>query len=123
MASSTITLTDEADANIVYTLVGQTDKGAIYRNASRALGLPQGLNFSMNIGNPGAKGNDRIEIKLHDSVQNSETGLVSTGSVRVLISLPRDSAWTEQMSQDIMIQLQDLFADANAILLADGLVP
>jgi hypothetical protein len=123
MASSTITLKDEADANVVYTLVGQTADGAVYRNAAAPLGLPQGLTFSIKLGVPGSKSNDRIDVKLHLSVENSETGLVSTGTAKISLSLPRDSAWTEQMSQDIMIQLQDLFSDANAILIADGLVP
>lgn len=123
MASSTITLKDEADANIVYSLVGQTADGAVYRNAAVPLGLPQGLTFTIKLGTPGSKSNDRIDIKLHLSVENDTTGLVSTGTAKISLSLPRDSAWTEQMSQDIMIQLQDLFSDANAILLADGLVP
>jgi hypothetical protein len=123
MASATITLKDKADANIVYTQVGQTDRGAMYRNAGRALGKPQSLEFSYNLGNPGAKGNDRISISLKNTVQNDDTGLVSTGSVGIQLSVPRDSAWTQTDSEDLLIQLQDLFTDANAALLADAITP
>jgi hypothetical protein len=123
MASATITLKDKADANIVYTLVGQTDRGATYRNATRALGLPQSLSFSYNLGAPGALGNDRINITLRNSVQNGDTGLVSTGSVSIQLSIPRDSAWTTTDTEDLLIQLQDLFADANAEDIADGITP
>lgn len=123
MASSTITLTDKADANIVYSFVGQTDKGSVYRNASRSLGLPQSLDFRYQIGNPGSKGNDRISVSLKNSVQNADTGLVSTGSVTIQLSIPRDSEWTQTDSEDLLIQLQDLFTDANAALIADGITP
>jgi hypothetical protein len=123
MASTTITLKDEADANISYDLVGQSPTGAVYRDSTRSLGLPRSLNFNFAVGAPGAKGNDRITCKLSNSVQNSETGLVSTGSVTVVLSVPRDESWTIQMSQDMLIQLQDLFADASAITIAAAQVP
>jgi hypothetical protein len=123
MGSATITLKDKADADIVYTKVGETDKGATYRNASRTLGLPQSIGFSFQIGAPGAKGNDRINIVLKNSVVNSDTGLVSTGSCSIQLSVPRDSEWTTTDSEDLLIQLQDLFTDANAALLADAITP
>lgn len=124
MASASITLKDKADANIVYTLVGNTDRGAAYRNAARALGLPQSLDVAFNIGNAGSKGNDRISITLRNTVVNSTTGLVSTGSVSIVLSIPRDTAaWSETDSEDLLIQLQDLFTDANAALFADAIVP
>lgn len=123
MASATITLKDEADANVVYTQVGQNETSALYKDATRELALPRTLRFQFKLGNPGAKGNDQIIMKLNNSVENATSGLVSTGSVSVVLSIPRDSAWTNQMSEDLLIQLQDLFADANSIALADGLVP
>lgn len=123
MASSSITLKDKADANIVYTLVSQTENGAVYRNAARSLGLPQSLRFSTNIGAPGSKGNDRVNITLKNSVQNETTGLVSTGSVSIQLSIPRDSTFSVTDAEDLLVQLQDLFVDANAEDLVDGIVP
>lgn len=123
MASSSITLTDEADANIVYTLVGQNENSAFYKNTDRELSLPQELRFQYKLGNPGSKGNDQIICKLKNTVENDTTNLISVGSVTVTLSVPRDSAWTNQMSEDLLIQLQDLFADANAIKLADAVTP
>lgn len=123
MASATHTLKEEDETNVVYTLVGQNENGALYKDATRELGVPRELQFSMKIGNPQALGNDQIISKLRNTVENSTTGKKSTGSVSIVLSVPRDSAWTNQMSEDLLIQLQDLFTDANSILLADGIVP
>lgn len=123
MASSTIVLKDKADANITYSLVGQTAQGAVYRNADRALNKPQSLEFQSQIGNPGAKGNDRINITLKNSVQNATTGIMSTGSVKITLSLPRDDEWTVTDSENLLIQLQDLFTDANAAIIVDAMIP
>lgn len=123
MASSTIVLKDEADANITYTQMALSETGALYKDVDRALNAPRQLRFTMKIGNPGALGNDTVGIKLTDAVVNSTTGKTAVGSVTVSVSIPRDDAWTEQMTQDLMIQLQDLFSDANSIKLADALVP
>jgi hypothetical protein len=123
MASSSITLKDKADSNIVYTLVGSSNNGAEFRNADRALGLPQSLSFQFIIGNPGAKGNDKVVMKLQNVVQNSSSGVVSTGSVKIELSVPRDSEWTTTDTEDLLIQLQDLFADARVATIADGITP
>lgn len=123
MASATVTLKNKADVNVVYTLVGVTDRGASYKDATRTLGLPRTLTMNTQLGAPGSLGNDRITMTLRNSVQNSGSGLVSTGSVSVTLSVPRDSTWTETDSEDLLIQLQDLFTDANSAKIADGICP
>lgn len=123
MASATHVLKTEDETNITFTLLGQSPNSAVYKDVDRALALPHSLNFNYNVGAPGAKGNDRITCKIANTVQNSETGLVSTGSVTIVLSVPRDDAWTVQMSQDILIMLQDLFTDANSIKIASAQVP
>lgn len=123
MASSSITLKDEADSNIVYSLAGQNESSALFKDATRELSLPRELKFQFKLGNPGSKGNDQIISTLTNAVENATTGVVSVGSIKIICSVPRDSAWTNQMTEDLFIQLQDLFADANAISLSDGLVP
>jgi len=123
MASTTLSLKDEAETAIVYSLVGQTPDAAVYRNVNRSLALPQSLDFKFKLGSPGAKGNDKITVTLRDTVQNSTTGVVSTATLAINVSIPRDDAWTEQMTQDLLIQVQDLLSDANSISLADGITP
>lgn len=122
MASSTITLKDKADANVVYDLVGQTPTSAVYTNSDRTLGLPEKLTFTYKVGAPGSKGNDRIMCKLENCVEDGD-GLVSTGSVTVTLSVPRNSAWTTTFSEDLLIQLQDLFTDANSAVIALAQTP
>lgn len=123
MASATITVKTYADANVVLTAAGQTSTGAIYKDSTRSLSLPRTLEFQFAIGAPGSKGNDRLTTTIKDSVQNSTTGLVSTGSIKVEVSVPRDAAWTETMTKDLMAYLQDLFVNGTIDALADGMVP
>lgn len=123
MASATIVLKTYADANVTFTNAGQTSNGAVYKDSTRALSLPRTLEFSYGIGNPGAKGNDRLTVTIKDSVQNSTTGLVSTGSIKVELSVPRDATWTETMTKDLMGFLQELFVNANIDAIADGMIP
>lgn len=123
MASATITLKDKADANVVFTLVGQTANGASYKVASRALSVPKTLDFEMKLGTPGSLGNDKIIITIKDSAANEDTGLVKTLVAKLEVSVPRDPAITTTMVEDIFCHFVPLFVDANAEALADGLVP
>lgn len=123
MASSTLALPNLADASITYTLVGQSNSGALYRDATRSLALPRTLEFKYNIGIPGAKGNDKVTVILRDTVQNGTTGLVSTSSASLTMSIARDDSWTETFSNDVLCQVAGLLSDANIAKLVDGLTP
>jgi hypothetical protein len=123
MASASITLKTKADANVVYTLVGQTANGASYKDATRSLALPRTLDFQFVLGNPGSLGNDKIIVILKDSAENAATGLVKTLQLKIEVSVPRDAAITTTMVEDILCQLQALSVDANAEYLADAIVP
>lgn len=123
MASATITVKDKADANVVFTLVGQTANGALYKDATRSLALPRTLEFQFSLGAPGSLGNDRVTVILRNSVQNSDTGKVSTIQAKLEVSIPRDSAVTTAMVEDIICHYQALTVDTNAEILADALVP
>lgn len=124
MASGTHTLVELDDVtNVVYTLIGQTDKGSFYKNRDRSLALPQTLNFDFNIGNPGSNGNDRLKIALANSIQNSSTGQVKTGSLKIEVSVPRDSEWTTTDTEDLLAQVVDLLTNANIAVIADGATP
>lgn len=123
MASTQITLKDLADNSIVYHQIGSSASGASYRDTTRALSTPRTLDFDTKIGNPGSKGNDKVKVVLRDSVQNSGSGLTSTASAVLEISIPRDSAWTSAMTADLIAQLQELVKDANAQILASALIP
>jgi len=122
MASATITLKDKSDANIVYTLVGQTANGALYKNATRPLTTPQTLEFQFLLGSPGSLGNDKVVIILRDSNADA-TGKVVTLQNRMEMSIPRSTAISTGRIEDMFAQNQALFVDANCEALADALVP
>jgi hypothetical protein len=122
MASATITLKDKADANVVFSLVGQTADGALYRDATRSLALPRTLEFKFNLGQPGSLGNDKITVTIKNSVADSD-GKVFTLQEKVELSIPRSTAVTTAMVEDIICHLQALSVEANAESLADALVP
>lgn len=124
MSSSTHVLTELDDVtNVTYTLAGQTSNGASYKNKDRALSLPQTLEFAYNIGQPTAKGNDKLNITLKNSVQNGTTDLISTGSLKIVVSVPRDSAWTQTDTEDLLAQVVDLLTNAKIADIADAMVP
>jgi hypothetical protein len=123
MPSAIITCKNLTDNNQDYSLIGSTPTGAEYKDASRSLALPQTLKFSMKIGNPGAKGNDKMTITMQNTKQNSTTGEYLTGTAKIELSIPRDAVWTASAAQDLIVQLQDLFSDTNSAAMADMMVP
>lgn len=123
MASATLTLHDHAEADIVYSLVSQHAKGAQFKLVTRALALPLSLDFNYQVGEPGSKGNDRCIVTLRDTVQNGTTGVVSTGSVKVEISIPRDSAWVSPYTENLLSSLVQLLTSGNREKIADAIVP
>lgn len=123
MASATLTLTDLADANVVFTLVGQTSNGASYKVATRSLQLPKTLDFQFNIGSPGSLGNDKLIVTLRDSAANATTGKVVTAQAKLEVSVPRDAAVTETIVQDLMAHFTSLLTDARIGNIYDGIVP
>lgn len=123
MASSTLTLTNLADENQVYSLVGLKANGAAYKMADQELATPRTLDFESKIGQPGSLGNDLVTMTLRDSRQNGDTGQVKTASLKVVLSVPRDAAITNAIVVDLLCQLASLLTDANNAVIADAMVP
>jgi len=101
-------------AGKVCTLINTTPDGAIYRDLTRSLSLPFSVEFQYKIGAPGAKQNDHMIVLVKDSVVNSTTGVVSTASMRMDLSIPRDTTWTTTMSENILSGLGYLFCPLAA---------
>jgi len=123
MASATQVVVNKAGANQTFSLVGQTATGALYKDATRSLAEPRTMEFQFNLGNPGSLGNDKISVIIKDSHANATTGKVVTLVCRMDISIPRDSAITTAMVEDIICHWQSLAVDANSEYLADAMVP
>lgn len=123
MASSSLTVTTLADANVVFSLVGVTDQGASYKDATRTLQLPRTLDFKFILGNPGSLGNDRLQVIFRNSALNATTQKIVTLQAKLEVSVPRDAAITATDVGDILAHFQTLLIDAKCQNLAAGMVP
>jgi len=123
MASSSITVVTKADANVVFTLVGNTSQGASYKDVTRDLSVPRTLDFQYFIGNPGALGNDRMVITFRDSRLDTALGKVVTAQVKVEASVPRAAAITSTVVEDLLAHVCSLLTDARCENVADAVVP
>jgi len=124
MPSATLSLNGHDDTTAkVFTLVGNTAKGASFKDAARALALPLSLDVGLSIGAPGQLGNDRITISVKNAVLNSTTKKVSVGSVKLEVSIPRDDAWVDGTTEEILAYIAHLLVSANRVKIADGTVP
>lgn len=123
MASSTITVIDLADANVVFTLAGQSENGALYKVATRSLSLPKTMEFQYQLGVPGSLGNDKLIVTMSDTVQNATSGKVVTARAKLEVSVPRDAAVTETVVSDLLAHFTSLLTDARIGNIVDGIVP
>jgi len=112
MALSTITLLKDNDSGVAFTQIGQTSEGGEYRLTSRALNKPLALTFQYKVGNPGSVSNDHLVIGIRDVGVNSNTSTTFTSSVKVDLSISRDSEVAALQAQDLMAYLGDLFKQA-----------
>lgn len=125
MSASTIALADHSSADSTFTLAGATANGALYKDATRSLALPLSLQFAYNLGNPGSKSNDKLVTTIRNSAAHSTTGVVSTASIKVEISIPRDDdAHPAGSAEDLMAFVADLLGHSTwRTEIADGIVP
>jgi hypothetical protein len=122
MASASYTLDRLDDTDQVVTLVGNTNRGAEYRDTTRALSLPYSLTIENQVGNSGAKGNDHVKIKISNTVADAD-GVTAVGSISVDLSIPRNTGWTGTNSDDLLAVLASFLSDARIASLGDALVP
>jgi hypothetical protein len=87
----------------VFTLSSEGSNFVEHKDLTRALGLPLAIRQTLKSGQPGALGNDHVKIAVSDSRQNSDTGKVSTGSVTLDVSIPRDTAAFDTQAVEDMV--------------------
>lgn len=122
MASSTIALNDHAAVSNTFTLRGQSSLDASYIDTDTTLAFPLGFTVKHTVPPVGSKANDRHVITFSQSVATSSGG-VATGSVKVEISMPRDSAFTEVMMRALCAYTANYLTDARVQNLVDGITP
>jgi hypothetical protein len=112
MPLTSIVLDKDDASTTTFTLIGQTNEGGEYRLVSRALNKPLSLQFAYKVGNAGSLSNDHLVITVKDVGVNSETSDTFTSSVKVDLSLSRNSEVAAFCAQDLMSYLGDLFTQA-----------
>jgi len=122
MASASYTLDKLDNTTTVFTLAGSTGRGAEYKLTSRALSLPLTLKIDFQVGATGSKGNDHLIVTIANTVQDS-SGVIGTGSVKIDVSVPRNSGWTGTDTDDLLAYVQSFLSDARLASIADALVP
>jgi len=132
MAASTLAVKGHDLADVVVSggstvsmaLAAITPKGCIYKDTSRALILPNTVEFLFNIGPIGSKGNDKLIIQTRQTLANTgATGFV-TGGCRLEMSAPRDAVWTSTFFEYHLGYLCSVIGlAANRASLAAGNVP
>lgn len=96
-----LTLNKESGST-TFTKVSEGENQVEHRDLSRSLSLPLSLRQTAKIGRAGSLGNDRIRISVQDTIANSVTGKIVTGSVSIEVSIPRDVEFDAQHTKDMV---------------------
>lgn len=125
MPSDYFALDDHTGDLCTFTVVGTTARGASFKDTTRALALPLSLDINFIVGAPGTKANDKLVVTFRNSVINDDTAEVSTGSAKLEVSVPRDTAaWTGDATENLLAFVSDLLSDSGRrASIADGMVP
>lgn len=122
MASASYALTDFAAATVTFYLAGQNQDSALYKDTTRDIRLPLTQSIKFNLGSPAAKGSDHILFTFADAVEDAD-GVVAVGQVKVDISVPRNSGWSETHTKDLMSYVASFLTGTRIGNLADAMVP
>jgi hypothetical protein len=121
---SSLSLNNHADTPVTYTLTGSTNRGAEYRNMASSLAEPQSVMFTISVGGPSSKANDKVVISAREIALNGDDGTTAVGTARLEVSIPRNAAWTGDKTQDLMATIASLLSSEDwRDELAVGAVP
>jgi len=114
MASATLVPYNANGAQTTFTLVSTSEQKSVYRVASLDLATPYSLEIQRKLTPVGAKGNDVVSVKIQRVERNTGTNLLCAGSVKVEISIPKDTvALTKAKSLEMLGVLSSLLNDVS----------
>lgn len=122
MASASLVLKNSSDVDNTFALMGQTAREAEYIDPDTSLASPLVVRIKQNPAQPGAIANDRGEIASSMTVIDAN-GKAFTGSVRILWSTPRTSAWGAAQTRDLFAYGRNYITDTRVQSLEDGIIP
>jgi hypothetical protein len=123
MASSSIETTkhDDSTTRTLY-LVGSSEVGATWKDSAQALSTPVTVSQKLMLAPVGAKGNDKIRLKMAVTCDNNAGDGVVTGSATLDVSIPRDTGFTEAIARDMIAELASILVSADRVTLCDGMI-
>lgn len=118
MASSSLALVGVASGAaslVAYTkrACGGMDIQYVGTNTGDSLAAPRLIDVKLDVKNPGAIGNDRVEVSIKHTVLDADN-LPHTGSVTVKLSMPRVAQWTQEFTVSLLKQAADYLGGASA---------
>jgi len=122
MASNTIALNDHAAVSNSFSLQGNTQTEAKYIDPDSTLAAPLGFSVKHSVPPIGSKANNRHTVTFFD-VDILSDGGTAVGSVKVEISVPRSSTWTEVQTRALVGYAVSYLTDARVQTLIDGITP
>jgi len=127
MPSATLTPYKNNTTQTSYSLVSSSEKGALWLVTGRALSKPAWIEVIRKIGPSSSLANDHLILRIGVTEANASTGKLSTGSVTVDFSTPKDqsvisSATMLDQSGVIASLLNDSVANAATTVTRTALV-
>lgn len=114
MSVSLLGLRNGISGRTQFTLAQTLQNGVVYKDISRPISNPNSVSITSVIGNPGAKGNDRVAIVVRDTITDT-LGAVVTGSVRCELSIPRNAEFTVQKASALLWEVVQLLGETSNV--------
>lgn len=92
---------------------GQT-RVEMVETTTGTLADPMTIVQTLTLKGPGLKGNDRYNVSIRRNVTDTATSEPYTGSISAQISIPRTSAWTANLSKDLMSEMASFLGACKA---------
>lgn len=116
MASSTLTPYKDNTNQVTFTLVSTGADGATYSVSGRSISQPHMVKIKRKFTNPGAPGNDRIEISVIRTEANATTGKLATLVAGAYVSIPKDdSVLTNAVQKEALAIVASLINESAAM--------
>lgn len=124
MAQSSFIVADSSATDKTFILQTTSSNSNTYIDTSSTLTLPSAAEISHDLRPAGANGTDRHLVKFRLTVKDAETGEVATALASLQLSIPRHSAVTSTVCEDLVAFVTNYISTGtNLDLILDGITP
>jgi len=93
---------NDGTGNVEFVKTGDSMNSVEHRVLARPLSWPLAISQSAVIGAPGSLGNDHVKMKVANSILETATGKIVTGSITIDVSIPRNAAFTSTHTKSLV---------------------